>query len=88
MASSTGNRESRHEREGVILSPFGYTIPTPGELAVLRDRAELTKTEVAERLDVDRDTIRHWETGRSSPCLETVKELLAMYRAEIASESA
>lgn len=88
MASSTGNRDRRHEREGVILSPFGYTLPTSGELQVLRDQAGLEKQEVAERLDVDRNTIRHWETGRFSPSLETTKEMLAMYRAEIASDSA
>lgn len=88
MAGSPANprRDSEAERERVILSPFQYTIPTTGELAVMRDKAGLTQQQVADELDVDRNTVRKWEHGEWPPSIETVEELLALYRVEIASK--
>lgn len=59
----------------------------PGKLAIMRDKAGLTKTEAADRVGVERETIWRWETGRGSPQIDTLQELLAVYRVEIASES-
>jgi len=80
-------RDGNGGRDGVILSAFRYQLPTPGELNLLRDKAGLTKTEAAERVGVNRHTIRRWETGDGSPDIDSLRELLAVYRVEIASES-
>lgn len=77
--------QNNQQREQIILSPFRYQFPSPGELALLRDKARLTKMEVAERMDVNRHTVRNWETGESSPRLDELQQLLGIYRVEIAS---
>lgn len=87
MAESQRNRQ--REDEQIVLSAFKYQLPTPGELALLRDKAGLSKTEAAERIGVNRHTIRRWETAQhGSPDLETLRQLLSVYRVEIAANSA
>lgn len=75
-------------QDKLVLSPFAYQLPSPGELALLRDKACLTKKEVAERMDVNRHTVRNWETGDSSPRLDELQQLLGVYRVEIETEVA
>jgi len=82
---ASGPREIGRDN-GAILSPFGYQIPTPDELALLRDKAGLSKTEAAKRVGVNRHTIRRWETGRGSPDTDNLRELLAVYRVEIGAK--
>jgi len=40
---------------------------TPDEIRGIRKRAELTQTELAERLGVTRDAVASWEIGRARP---------------------
>ncbi|MEU5364723.1 helix-turn-helix domain-containing protein [Streptomyces sp. NPDC005925] len=42
-------------------------LPPPSERRRLREAASLTRTQLAARLGVPRDTVRSWETGRTKP---------------------
>ncbi|MDG9720912.1 helix-turn-helix domain-containing protein [Streptomyces sp. DH24] len=42
-------------------------LPPPKERRRLREAASLTRTQVAARLGVPRETVRSWETGRTKP---------------------
>jgi len=64
---------------------WNYALPSPGELQVLRLRAELDQKEAAEHINVSRKTIVAYENGRFSPSIETTRQLLGLYRAEIVS---
>ncbi len=74
------------ERAPDQVRGWSYALPAPGELRVLRDRAELSQDDVAEHIGVSRQTIHAWESGTVSPSIETTRELLGLYRAEIAGQ--
>lgn len=42
-------------------------LPPPGERRRLRESQSLTQAQVAERVGVSRETVRAWETGRTTP---------------------
>jgi DNA-directed RNA polymerase specialized sigma24 family protein/transcriptional regulator with XRE-family HTH domain len=42
-------------------------LPTPKERRRLREAGSLTQAQVAERVGVSRETVRSWETGRTTP---------------------
>ena len=51
----------------------------PERLTKLRKLAGLSQEEVAERLEVTRQTVSKWETGQSSPDLDKVLPLCGLY---------
>ena len=55
----------------------------PKNLSRLRKAAGLKQEELAEKLNVTRQTVSGWETGRRQPDLETLKELAAALDADI-----
>ncbi|MFI6205684.1 helix-turn-helix domain-containing protein [Streptomyces sp. NPDC051041] len=60
-------------------------LPPPGKRRRLRERASLTRDQLAERMGVSRETVRAWETGRQTPHgreREAYAELLAGFAAE------
>lgn len=42
-------------------------LPPPAERRRLRESQSLTRAQVAERVGVSRETVRAWETGRTTP---------------------
>ncbi|MEV6617853.1 helix-turn-helix domain-containing protein [Streptomyces sp. NPDC051051] len=64
---------------------FDTPLPPPKERRRLRERGSLTQAQLAARLGVSRETVRAWETGRSTPSgLE--RESYAKLLAELADE--
>ena len=51
----------------------------PERLIKLRKNAGLSQEEVAEKLEVTRQTVSKWETGQSSPDLDKVLPLCNLY---------
>ncbi len=47
----------------------------PEDVRAIRERLELSQSELAERLDVSVNTISNWETGRSSPRASNLEKL-------------
>ncbi|MFF4348070.1 helix-turn-helix domain-containing protein [Streptomyces sp. NPDC001530] len=48
-------------------TPQPASLPTPEERRRLREAKSLTEAEVAVRVGVSRETVRSWETGRTTP---------------------
>jgi DNA-binding transcriptional regulator YiaG len=55
---------------------------TPEEIKQLRNRADLTQTELANILSVNRSAVGQWEAGVTQPG-ETQKEVLKAIRREV-----
>ena len=55
---------------------------TPEEIKQLRERADLTQTELANILSVNRSAVGQWEAGVTQPG-ETQKEVLKAIRREV-----
>jgi DNA-binding transcriptional regulator YiaG len=55
---------------------------TPEEIKELRNRADLTQTELANILSVNRSAVGQWEAGVTQPG-ETQKEVLKAIRREV-----
>lgn len=73
------------ERRRLILGPEGDdTVPAIRDnLKALRNISGLSQNEVAEALNVARQTISSYETGRTEPDWETLKRLAELYKADI-----
>lgn len=52
-------------------------------LVYRRKAANLTQTQVAEILNIDRTTVTKWETGRVSPRVDMLPRLAALYKCSI-----
>ncbi|MFE9676011.1 helix-turn-helix domain-containing protein [Streptomyces sp. NPDC006259] len=50
-----------------MTQSFDTPLPPPKERRRLRETGSLTRTQLAARLGVSRETVRAWETGRSTP---------------------
>ncbi|MFD5267084.1 helix-turn-helix domain-containing protein [Streptomyces sp. NPDC058335] len=50
-----------------MTQSFDTPLPPPGERRRLREKASLTQAQLAAQLGVSRETVRAWETGRSTP---------------------
>lgn len=48
-------------------------------LKTLRSKAGLAQSELADRLVVDREDVAEWESGQSSPDIETLKSLAGLF---------
>lgn len=48
-------------------------------LISLRDQAGISQAELAERLDVSRQTVTSWESGKTAPTRDNLKSLAALY---------
>lgn len=60
-------------------------------IRLLRERADMTQTELAKRLGTDKTAVSHWESGRSHPRAEdipAVARALAVSIAELYGEAA
>lgn len=55
----------------------------PNNLKRLRKAAGLKQEELAEKLNVTRQTVSGWETGRRQPDLDTLKDLAAALDADV-----
>ncbi|MFC9289227.1 sigma factor-like helix-turn-helix DNA-binding protein [Streptomyces sp. NPDC057052] len=64
---------------------FDTPLPPPRERRRLRERGSLTQAQLAARLGVSRETVRAWETGRSTPS-GLKRESYAKLLAELADE--
>lgn len=64
---------------------FDTPLPAPKERRRLRERRSLTQAQLAARLGVSRETVRAWETGRSTPSGRK-RESYAKLLAELADE--
>lgn len=54
-------------------------------LKYLRKRENLTQEELAERLNVSRQTITKWESGNSLPDIEKIKEIAYIFSVSVDS---
>lgn len=54
-----------------------------GNLKRMRIRRDLTQDELARRMNVTRQTVSGWETGRRQPDLDTLKKLAQVLNADI-----
>lgn len=50
------------------------------KLVELRKSSGLSQDELAERLDVSRQSISRWETGQAEPSLESLRAMCALYQ--------
>ncbi|WP_143663443.1 helix-turn-helix transcriptional regulator, partial [Streptomyces bobili] len=50
-----------------MTQSFDTPLPPPKERRRLRELGSLTQAQLAARLGVSRETVRAWETGRSTP---------------------
>ncbi|MDX3532709.1 helix-turn-helix domain-containing protein, partial [Streptomyces sp. ID05-39B] len=50
-----------------MTQSFDTPLPPPKERRRLRELGSLTQAQLATRLGVSRETVRAWETGRSTP---------------------
>ena len=48
-------------------------------LKAARVNANLTQREAAEKLKISRSTLKNYEDGRTSPTMETVREMESLY---------
>lgn len=64
---------------GPCSDPTAFTLPTPEQLRERRILARVTLREAAAEVGVDKNTVWRWEQGRSSPRLDDVRALLALY---------
>ena len=53
------------------------------KLSMLRKKFGLSQEEVAERLQVTRQTISNWELGETSPDIKQAKQLASLYRVSL-----
>jgi DNA-binding transcriptional regulator YiaG len=60
-----------------VLSPYACAYVTGREFRVIRLRIGLTQRKLAERLDVDRETVNAWENGRRK--IPTMAQLAVRY---------
>jgi DNA-binding XRE family transcriptional regulator len=74
-------REGIDEPEG-NLSVYEFRIPTGVELRRLRERCDLTREDVADRIDYSVHTLNQIENGRQPPGRELIVTLLRLYRME------
>lgn len=65
---------------------FGYSIPTGGELKVIRQTLGIQQKEVAEVVDLTPRTIRHIENETTKMDVKTVRGMLAFYRTVASTE--
>lgn len=56
------------------------TVPSlgPGLIRRIRRVADLSQRDLAQRLGISQSTVARWETGRSSPTLGVVEQMLAL----------
>lgn len=52
-------------------------------LKYLRKREGITQEELAERLNVSRQSVTKWESGQSLPDIEKVKEIAYMFSVSV-----
>ena len=52
-------------------------------LMLVRKKAKLTQTELAEKLNVTRGTIANWESGTSNPNIEMLLELSRFFSVSV-----
>ena len=57
--------------------------PIHENLKILRLASGLSQTEVADAINVTRQTVSSYETGRTQPDLETLKRLSELYEADL-----
>lgn len=76
MSTNTGKQE---RSDPVFTSVSQFQIPTADELRQLRILTQMSQRAVADAIGVDKDTIRRWEQGESSPSIDDVRELLELY---------
>lgn len=50
---------------------------------LVRKKAKLTQTELAEKLNVTRGTIANWESGTSNPNIEMLLELSRFFSVSV-----
>lgn len=72
---------------GVITDPERFEVPDPRDLRAMRIIAQLSISEAAGRVGVDRDTVWRWEQGKTSPRLCDVQSLLKIYQNELNGQS-
>ncbi len=76
MSTNTGEQE---RSEPVFTSISQFKIPSADELRQLRILTGMSQRAVADAIGVDKDTIRRWEQGESSPSIDDASELLEFY---------
>ncbi|USQ83074.1 helix-turn-helix domain-containing protein [Streptomyces phaeoluteigriseus] len=72
-----------------MTQSFDTPLPPPKERRRLREKGTLTQAQLAAQLGVSRETVRAWETGRSTPSgrkRESYGQLLASLAAEPSAE--
>ncbi|MGX1271889.1 helix-turn-helix domain-containing protein [Streptomyces phaeoluteigriseus] len=73
-----------------MTQSFDTPLPPPKERRRLREKGSLTQAQLAARLGVSRETVRAWETGRSTPSgrrKESYGKLLASLAATPSAEA-
>ncbi|MFC8126183.1 helix-turn-helix domain-containing protein [Streptomyces sp. NPDC057302] len=75
------------KRSSALKQGGSPSLPSPKERRRLREAKSLSQTEVAARVGVTRETVRSWESGRSTPRGRR-RDVYAKLLAEIADERA